>query len=196
MISNVSICNRALNLIGQKTITALTEASSQAIKCNLIFEDTRNLILSEAWWNFATVEEVLSLISDAQTLKYDYVYSYPALCLAIRDIYNEYTILNSKPGVYEVIDYEGVKAIATNIELAYLKYTKKIVDPSKFSLAFIEALVYRLASQLAHQLNGSVELADNMLQKSLAYVSEAKRLNHQEGLKVPDQQIPYINARG
>jgi hypothetical protein len=196
MASNVSICNRALNLIGQKTITSLTEQSSQAIKCNLVFEDTRDLVLSEAWWNFASVEEALGLISDASTVKYDYVYSYPALCLAIRDIYNEYTVLVSKPGVYEVIDYSGIKAIATNVEDAYLKYTKRVVDPSVFSLPFIEALIYRLASVLAHQLTGSPELADNMLQKSLAYVSEAKRLNQQEGIKVPDPQTPYINVRG
>lgn len=105
MPSEVSICNRALASIGARsTISALTEQSTEARACNLIFADTRDEVLNMAFWNFARKTELLSLIksapgtptnagstanqwsSDYPTPPWLYEYAYPADALQIRQI--------------------------------------------------------------------------------------------------------------
>ena len=66
MTSVVSICNRALSSIGTRsTIAAITEASTEAKQCNLIYEATRDEVLSMAFWNFARKVLTGSLLKSA-----------------------------------------------------------------------------------------------------------------------------------
>lgn len=54
MPSEVTICNRALSAIASReSIASLTEASTAARQCNLIYADTRDEVLQMAFWNFA-----------------------------------------------------------------------------------------------------------------------------------------------
>jgi hypothetical protein len=66
MASEVSLCNRALQSIGTRTqISSLTEQSAEARNLNLIFADTRDEVLSMAFWNFAKKTDYLSLLKQA-----------------------------------------------------------------------------------------------------------------------------------
>lgn len=66
MVSEVSICNRALQSIGTRTqIASLTESSVEARNCNLIYADTRDEVLQMAYWNFAQKTAYLSLLKSA-----------------------------------------------------------------------------------------------------------------------------------
>ena len=66
MTSVVSICNRALASIGTRsTIASLTEQSTEAKQCNLIYEATRDEVLSMAFWNFARKTDTLALLKSA-----------------------------------------------------------------------------------------------------------------------------------
>lgn len=107
MATEVSICNRALQSIGTRTsIAALTESSTEARNCNLIYADTRDEILGMAFWNFAKKTGYLGLLKSApgtpsNTLTtgnsglwiadyppppWLYEYAYPADCLQMRSI--------------------------------------------------------------------------------------------------------------
>lgn len=105
MTSEVAICNRALAAIGTRsTISSLTEDSTEARNCNLIYEDTRDEVLSMAFWNFARKTELLNLIKSAPgtptnagstanqwssaypTPPWLYEYAYPSDALQIRQI--------------------------------------------------------------------------------------------------------------
>lgn len=66
MASEVTICNRALQAINTRSqISALTEASSEARNCNLIYSDTRDEVLSMAHWGFAKKTDFLTLLKSA-----------------------------------------------------------------------------------------------------------------------------------
>jgi hypothetical protein len=104
MPSEVTICNRALQAINTRTqISALTEASVEARNCNLIYADTRDEVLSMAFWNFAKKTAYLSLLKAAPGAPggvataaqwssafpappWIYEYAVPSDCLSMRQI--------------------------------------------------------------------------------------------------------------
>lgn len=106
-MSEVSICNRALQAIGTRTqIASLTEQSVEARNCNLILADTRDEILGMAFWNFAKKTAYLSLVKAAPGTPSNplnpsnfglwsaayppppwlYEYQYPTDCIQVRSI--------------------------------------------------------------------------------------------------------------
>lgn len=103
-ISEVSICNMALQSIGTRsTISSLTEQSNEAENCNLLYELTRDEVLGMAFWNFARKMATLSLIKSAPGTPTNptsgtqsawsadwpappwlFEYAYPANCIQVR----------------------------------------------------------------------------------------------------------------
>ena len=66
MASEINICNRALQAMGTRTmIAALTEASPEARNCNLVYADTRDEVMSMAFWNFAKATAYLAILKQA-----------------------------------------------------------------------------------------------------------------------------------
>lgn len=65
MTDEIDICNRALAQVPTRTtITSLnpaTDDSEEAAACAMIFESTRDQLLSMAWWNFARKTATLEL---------------------------------------------------------------------------------------------------------------------------------------
>lgn len=104
MASEVTICNRALQAIGTRSqISSLTENSTEARNCNLIYTDTRDEVLSMAFWNFAKKTDFLSVLKQAPGTPggvstatqwstsfpappWLYEYAYPVDCLTMRQI--------------------------------------------------------------------------------------------------------------
>lgn len=100
--SKITIINKALSHIKQRTITSLDEQSEQARKANLFYDCARKSALRGCDWRWATVKKPLVLLGDLQTAtaypddnsKQDvippwyYTYAYPATCVRLRKIFN------------------------------------------------------------------------------------------------------------
>lgn len=102
--SDILIANQALSRIGTRsTIASLTENSKEAKQINLVFQQTRDEILSMAFWNFAKKTQTLTLLKSAPgtptnqtgatqwTDAYPappwlYEYAYPSNCVQFRNI--------------------------------------------------------------------------------------------------------------
>lgn len=66
MASEVTICNRALQIIGTRTqIASLSESSVEARNCNAVYADTRDQVLQMAQWGFARKTAYLALLKQA-----------------------------------------------------------------------------------------------------------------------------------
>lgn len=66
MVSQVSICNRALSQVGTRSnISAMNENSNEAQQCSLLYQPTVEELLQMAHWNFARKTETLSLLKSA-----------------------------------------------------------------------------------------------------------------------------------
>lgn len=200
MPSEIEICNLSLSRIGQGSINSLTEYSPQAQVCNLLYTNCRDALLREFPWNFATKNVLLSEVT--QTIPgWDYVYQYPPQALWVRKIFNEGSADREIPYEYEVVSTGTEKFICCDVYQAYAKCTIKIKDPSLFDPLFVEALSYKLASELTMPLTNSSSKTQEVLTKYQLAMANARLAGAVEGsAKKPEGHKPqsvrsYITAR-
>ncbi len=153
-ISEVSICNDALDSLGAKVIASLTENSKNARLCNRKYPLTRDYVLTDHIWGFAQERAILATVSGEPVWTEDrmtVIYQKPTDCLKINFVNIESAI----------VKIEGDK-ILSNEEGLKIKYTKRETDPMKFFPKFIEALVARLSAEMAYPITAKRTVMDSL----------------------------------
>ena len=156
--SIVGIVNIALQRIGVKRIASLTEDSVQAIDANAAWEYIRDEVLEAHDWNFAKLRYKLAQSTLKPEYGYDYAYGLPADFLRLAKtkkddpcVYVE-TAEVEYPHVLETLS-DGNVYLLTDFDNAsydiFIKYIKRVTDPSKYTGHFISSLAWRLAAQLS-----------------------------------------------
>jgi len=195
--SIISICNLALGHCGGFSIGALDEQSVEARLCSRHYEVCRDEALRNFKWPFATKIRPLALVDGVEYPEWEYVYAYPADCLAARRIVAEGSrSAPSTPLEYSVVssDARTSKYLLCDTEDAYLEYTARITDPAQFDPQFISALSYRLAADLITGLSGDSRERVNLLQIYGSLVNEAKANSANEQLERPSY-TRYVDSR-
>lgn len=191
-ITETSICNAALALIGAERIASIDDTTARAIRCKDSLPIVRKQFLEAHFWSFARWRETLA-INNAITPEYEFTYVY--------NLPNDYIRLRS---------YNGSEAIATAIdpiiwlqtrfnfliEGGYLLtndgevvigYNRDIVNPALWSTGFFQVVRYALASELAFSLNKDNTKAQALMQEAMQmHLPLAVAVNSQE-----DPVIPY-----
>lgn len=165
-MNTTEICNLALANIGQGTIDSLDEASEPARQCKLHYAHERRQLLGMFRWNFAERTEKLALLAE-DNIKWEYVYAYPSNALIVHSVYSEedVDIKDMHPAEFEVyMINESVRAIGTNVPMAYCDYTADISNAAVFPEEFVEALARKLAASIAIPLSASPEMQKNNFQ--------------------------------
>ena len=153
-ISEVSICNDALDALGAKPIASLGENSKNARLCNRKYPLTRDYVLTDHIWGFAQTRAELATVSGEPVWTEDLmtvIYQKPTDCLKIN-------FVNIESAIYKI---EGDK-ILSNEEGLKIKYTKRETDPMKFFPKFIECLVARLAAEMAYPVTAKRTVMDSL----------------------------------
>ena len=153
-ITEESICNQALVALGGTAIATLTERTKNGRLCNTMYAQTRNNVLTDHIWNFAQKRIALTDLDTEPEWTDDLMtvtYSKPTDCLKIN-------FVNIESAIFKI---EGDKVLSNESGLK-IKYTSEITDPTKFFSKFIEALVARLAAEMAYAVTSSRSLADSL----------------------------------
>jgi len=163
MASEVSICNRALALLGANTITSLTDGSTEANVCNAVYADARDAVLRAFPWSCAIQRATLAQLSTSPVWGYDKAYSLPndPHCLAVLDL--------KESSKYRV---EG-RNLVCNSDTATIKYVARITDPGQFDPAFVFALACRISAEVSYALTQNRSLSSDMWQLSENAITEA-----------------------
>lgn len=174
-ISTVSICNRALDLLGADPITSLEDGSKAANLCQRNFEPSADSVLRLYPWNAALRRARLPALSDTPSWGYLYQYQLPqgpepAFCLRLLEIDNgsDYRI-------------EGRRVLADYAAPLDILYIGRVTDTATFDPLLAEAVAAKLAVHLAGNLTESgsrIEAARSYLREILA---QAKAIDAQEG---------------
>lgn len=186
MANEVDICNLALSNIGQDAlVTAIDppDGSVEADHCERFYPVARDKLLEMHGWRFATFRAVLAEVTLPCTLEgqWRFAYAMPSLVIAPQLILPPRVTEEEKQAVpFEVeSDLDGSQIILTNMDEAVLKYTKKVLDTTKFTPMFITALSWLLGSYLAGPITKRPERRkdahDNFLTEyTLATAGDAK----------------------
>ena len=218
MTSVVEICNLALTRIGAQTINSLDEASAQAIHCNLLFGPTRDAVLRQVPWRFATARQALALLDETHPPEWTYGYQKPSDCLAARYIeptgpliphgavypHSCYwaervptgSAVTSIPTVETAAFEIRGTTVYTHQPDAVLIYTAQVADPTAFDPLFVEALSYKLAAELVLAVEADTTLRRLMTQDYQLVMAQAAGADARDGTVRADRDADWIRARG
>ena len=175
MASEVSICNRALRVLGVAPITALGEDSKAGSWALETYADARDGLLADYPWNFAIRRAVLAAGSLPPAWGYLYLYPLPADCLRMLAVEGE---PEERVEPYKI---EG-RAIATDAPAPLkIRYIARVTDPAQFGPLFADALAARLAAEGAFHFTGSTSREEQLRQAYRELAANARRYDAQEG---------------
>jgi len=153
-ISEVSISNITIGKLGGMPIMTLDDGTTEADLCKANYEPSRDLTLETLDWTFARARAYLTPLAgaDAEIHGNDYSnrFQLPPDCLVVRKV--------SADGSFEDrvdVDKEG-RTLVSSESVLYIKYTKRITDPTLFSPGFIQLFAFQLAADICIPLTAKV----------------------------------------
>src|SRR3990167_183231 len=166
-MSEITIVNEALALIGVPSIASFSENINPAKVANIMYPTSRDTILRMHTCGFAT-RRATSSSSTAAIFGTEQRHTLPANCIRVVELYG--TTLPWKIENGEIL----VDDININI-----KYIYKETDTTKFDSLFTQCLVYYLASKMAHPL-GASDMAGKYYELFLSLLSKAASVDANE----------------
>lgn len=169
--SEVSICNLALQKLGAKRITALTEDSNNARQCNACYETLRDKELRAHPWLFAITRAVLTPSATPPAFDYLYAFPLPADCLRL--------LLPNRSMLDWVVEtQDGQRVILTNDgDSINIRYIKRVTDPNQYDPNFVIMLACQIAWHTCEQITQSNEKKAVAEQDYKTARAEAKKIN-------------------
>lgn len=157
MATEVSICNQALAYLGETRILTLDDDSRQAGACKDAYAPARDALLEEMVPQFARANARLVAETEAPSAWYTHSFPLPPDCINVwwcgpSDVSQEQFAQWERVG-------SRVQVRVTNSEsgAAFIWYTRRVEDASRFSSTFADMLAARLAAELAYPLTESVQ---------------------------------------
>jgi len=199
MSSVVFICNLALSNIGKPNITDINEASAEAKACKQFYDHVRDLLLQSYPWTFARKTAPLAGITNSKPRRWRRAYQRPNDCLKVRRVSDETfpdylpyggdTVAGGFP--YEI---EGAE-IFCNLSPAFLEYTRKVVDPTRYPPLFVDAFGWHLAVRLAMPMTRDPKVRADAYQLAVQMQTEAAVADANEVRETSDYPAEAIEAR-
>lgn len=215
--AEAQICNKALARIGVKVWLddLVADQSEEAEACRVFYEDTRDSLLKQFNWPFATRRADLAQLAGEARGGWAYCFALPSDCLKARYIWptgmaqvlytpvqpsqllgiwtNPRTPRNDQrvPFAIEKQEQSDSMMLLCDYSAPTLVYTAQITDVSKFSALFTDALSWMMATDLAMALTldpKRYELAKKEADAALL-LCEAEALNEGQEDMVPDSEI-------
>lgn len=175
MASEVEICNRALLLFGNLTITGLTDGSKEARACRVLYPLLRDQLIYSHPWNFAmTRADISAQVATTPAFEWDYAYTLPADCLRVWELYGS----SSTDAEWIVESGE----LLTNLEEEiYIRYIRRVTTTGNFSPSFAQCLATLLGAELSSKLADDKKMRIELLNElHKIYLPAAMSLNAME----------------
>lgn len=160
MTSSTDIVNYALRALGANRITSLTDGTPNANAANDIYEMTRDHVLRQHPWNFATMRAPLAELDDGPSFGFDHQHALPSDWIRTISVHDNDAGLGTIEFKEEV--YENQKVIVSDSDTVYLRYVGRVTDPNLYPPDFVVALAVALAERLAVAIPNSVSLKDTL----------------------------------
>jgi hypothetical protein len=217
MASVVTICNMALGRIGiDQTIENIDDNNLRARMCKLYFNESRDQVLSDFDWNFASKVVPAGLLVQTPPPGWQFSYAYPTDCITVRALSTEAGL--RLPSWYGMGCEWGddallaqwqrrvpfqVKAnpdttgriIVTDLEDAYVWYTMRVTDPNQFTPQFVSALAWRLAAEIGGPLKASASMVQNAMNMAISVTGQAAADAYNEDATEDRRVSPSVSGR-
>lgn len=170
-MAEVDIANRALQMLGARSITSLTENSVNARACKACYSVLRDAELEAHPWRFAIKRFALAADGTVPDWGKANSYTLPADYLRLLHTYPEFQTNDLD---WEI---EGLQIFTNDKAPLEGRYVARIIDTTLMPALFKETLSARMAEEMAEELtqsNAKIANAQAVREKKLA---EARRTN-------------------
>ena len=190
MTDSVSICNLALQRIGAKTISALTDDTTAGRACNRVYPQALDSELRAHPWIFARGRVQIAADSVDPVFGYAKRYLLPSDWLRILPTNG----VDSTP-VQDDFQIEGRYLLTDMASPINLVYIKRVTDEETFDSLFIELLIARIAADVCEKVTQSNTKKAVAREHYMDMKKEARRVN---AFERPPQEPPedvWLTAR-
>lgn len=184
--SVTKISNLALQNLSAKRISDISDSTREAVLCNEIYEQCRDVVLQDGDWRFATKRETLATLVATPEFGYAYAHQLP-------NDYIKMVKLEFEDDNYTIED--GDK-LYTNNGTQKIKYISNSISVDKFPPMFVQALVKYMTSQLAYPLTQNRALEQQKMAEYMDAMEGAKTNDSRESLPREFQDDVWLNSRG
>lgn len=174
--ASINIINRALIKLGQPPVASIGQAPNGTM-WGLLYIDQRDLLLADYFWRFAMKTADLAPDADKPLSTYKYAYTLPADFISLFKFGIAYKQPNYSNNIImsdERYSIEGNKILCDVPDVLRIMYTARVEDDKFFSPWFREALVARMAAEMAARLKQSVDLQRALNQEFASYLERAE----------------------
>lgn len=186
MNSAVDICNLALSHLGVEPISDLNGTDKASRTCNQNYEPALKFVLGQHFWNFAMKRVTLAKDATAPAFGWSAQFIIPADFLLL------YGFSQNTPRFdYEI---EGLRILCNQTTLK-IKYVSYFTSVSAMDPAFVKALAYYLAADMAWPLTQSRTMSDKM---DLKYQETIRNAKATDAISAPINEIiddTFLDAR-
>ncbi len=200
MASDTEIANLALSHIGigKEIANLTTENSQEANASRRFFVPSRDEVLRDFPWPFATRFVTLGLIEDDPTEEWDFSYGYPSDAVRMVRLLSGIRNDNRQSKVsYKVVSGNSGREIYTDLEDAQAEFTFRETDTQRYPPDFVMAFSYKLAMRIAPRLTRGdpFKLQDRVLRFYMAEIAKAQATsaNEEQVDEAPDSE--FIRTR-
>lgn len=191
MSSEVEICNRGLQKIGAKRITALNTEDKNSRACSFVYPILRDSLLRQHTWGFSIKRASLAALSTGPIFGRTNYFPLPSDFLRLVHGNNheiDWSIESAPSGeVCITTDWDAPLEI---------RYVSQITDPDKMDELFREALSAYIAAELVEELTQSNTKKQILLQEAQSIIAEAKKTSSIEEIAQQFPEVSWITVRG
>lgn len=189
-VSNVSIANRALQLLGSsRRLESLTQDHPNARSLNLAYDSTRQALLRRYEWGFAIRRASIAADGDQTEWGEHNRYSLP----------NDFLRLSrdDELGFSKDWKIEDTFIITDDDSPLEIRYIVDVTDPNSFDSLFREAFENRLAYVTCKEITGSTDLHRELNANFKEIIAEAKLVQAIEkpAQALDDEDDTWLRAR-
>jgi hypothetical protein len=179
-ISDIAICNRALDMLGADPIVSFDDESQGGRLCKRNYEAVRDAVLRAYPWNPAIHRAALPALAAVPAWGFAYQYPLPEgpeppCCLRVLAIEGE------TDGAASNYRIEGRCILSNEPPPLRILYIAQLADPTRFGPLLADAIAARLAAELAYPMTASSALGQAMSQTYREKLAEARAVDAQEG---------------
>jgi len=171
MASVVEICNRALQKLGAKRITTLTEDSVSSRACNAVYNSIRLAELRSHPWSCAIKRASLAASTTEPEFNKGYAYPLPSDFVRLIENDNGY---NYNDNDWQI---EGTQIITDDSAPLYIRYIYDLSDPAVMDAMLREVISCRMAIELCEELTQSNTKKTELKDDYRLLVREARKVN-------------------
>jgi len=213
MVSKVDICNLALQNIGAKSITTLTDGTVEATECNLRYDTVRRSILELHPWNFAIKRAALNKLSTSPAFGADNQFGLPSDLVRMfateeqtdfinfGSNFNGYLTISNQTSFSRADEYKleiaptGEKVLLSDDAAKNIIYVFDQEDVAKFAPMFVELLAKALGAAIAYKVTNSRTMASAEKQEFTDMLRSSKTVDAQQGTFERTEQSTYLGVR-